>query len=523
MCIGYCEPYKGSENMYFAPYRYQYPYYVAPMPDFRNQLYYQNYSQGVGNLNPYYSSPFPNRQGVMPLSNHRNQPFVRNMEEASIREQSSLSSYKENYAYSLGIQAYIYGYPLVTMERTRQLQSLVKEPNGPAFTASNVFVFYDQLITPDFKDVVSPNVDTLYCLAWLDVTQNPVVLNVPDTNDRYYVMQLLDAWTNTFSSIGRRTTGTGAGKFAIVGPDWKGILPVDVKEVKSPTNTVWILGRILLTGEDDLDNAQAIQKQFTLTSLDGKPPYVIKPANTLLLENKVEDLSALDFYKTMTDLMVLNPTINNTALEKQFEHIGIDLTYGFDANKLDTETIAGLNDAAKDAYQIIENSQEELNQRYSNGWLVYTGLGTYGDEFLKRAYIAFSSLGANVDEEAIYPRTFTDDQGNQLNGKNKYILHFNEDQLPPVEAFWSVTMYGSDFYLVPNEINRYAIADYTQGLKYNDDGSLDIFIQKDRPINNESNWLPAPEGDFNLVLRMYQPAAKVVNGTYQVPGVKRVQ
>jgi hypothetical protein len=493
--------------MYYAPYRYQYPYYVAPMPDFRNQWLYQN----------------PNRQGVVPLSNHRKQPFVSNIEEASMREQSSLSSYRENYAYSLGIQAYIYGYPLVNTERTRQLQSLVKEPYGPAFTVSNEFIFFDELITPDFKDVVSPNVDTLYCIAWLDLTRNPVVLNVPDTNDRYYVMQLLDAWTNTFSSIGRRTTGTGAGKFAIVGPDWKGILPENVQAVKSPTNTVWILGRILVKGEDDLDNAQAIQKQFTLTSLDGKKaPYVIQPANTLLLENKVEDLSSLDFFKTMTDLMILNPTANNTALEKQFEHIGIDITYGFDAGKLDPETITGLNCAAEDAFQIIENSQEELNQRYSNGWMVYTGLGTYGDEFLKRAYIAFSSLGANVDEEAIYPRTFTDDQGNQLNGKNNYILHFNEDQLPPVEAFWSVTMYGPDFYLVPNEINRYAIADYTQGLEYNDDGSLDIYIQKDRPIN-ESNWLPAPEGDFNLVLRMYQPAAKVINGTYEIPGVKRVR
>lgn len=473
---------------------------------------------------PYYSSRFPNRQGVAGFSGHGKQPFVTNNEEASMREKSSLSSYKENYAYSLGIQAYIYGYPLVTMERTRQLQTLVKEPYGPAFTASNVFIYFDQLITPDFKDVVSPNVDTLYCAAWLDLTRSPVVLNVPDTNDRYYVMQLLDAWTNTFSSIGRRTTGTGAGKFAIVGPDWKGILPANVQEVKSPTNTVWILGRILVKGEDDLDNAQAILKQFTLTSLDGKrPPFVKNTANTLLFENKVEELSALYFFKIMTDLMILNPTTNNTALEKQFEHIGINLTYGFNAGKLDPETITGLNNAAKDAFQIIVNSQEELNQRYSNGWMVTTGLGTYGDEFLKRAYIAFSSLGANVDEEAIYPRAFTDDQGKQLNGQYEYIIHFNKDQLPPVEAFWSVTMYGPDFYLVPNEINRYAIADYTPGLEYNDDGSLDIYIQKDRPINNESNWLPAPEGDFNLVLRMYQPAAKVLNGTYEVPGVKRVQ
>lgn len=524
MCIGYWENYRGSEDMYYAPfpYRYQYPY-VAPMPVFRNRLSYQNYPQGVGNLNPFYYSYYPNEQEAVDLSNHRKQPSVNDIEEASIREKRSLSSYRENYAYSLGIQAYIYGYPLVTMERTRQLQSSVKVPDDLTITVSNVFVEYDQLFTPDDKDVVSPNVDTIYSIAWLDLKREPVVLNVPDTNDRYYVMQLMDAWTNNFASIGRRTTGTGAGKFAIVGPDWKGILPSGVEEVKAPTNTVWILGRILVKGEDDLDNARAVQKQFTLTTLyENKNPSVIMPANTLLLENNVEDLSALYFFKTMTDLMILNPTIGNEALEKQFEHIGIDLSFGFDAEKLDTETIAGLNRAAMDAFQIIENSQEALNPRFINGWIVNTGLGIYGDQFLKRAYIAFSGLGANVDEEAIYPRAFTDEQGNQLNGNYKYILHFEKDQLPPVEAFWSITMYGADFFLVPNEINRYAIAEYTTGLEYNEDGSLDIYIQKDRPINNESNWLPAPEGDFNLMLRMYQPAAKVVNGSYEIPGVKRL-
>ncbi len=368
----------------------------------------------------------------------------------------------------------MYGYPLVITERTRQVTTLIKEPNGRAFTVSNEFIYYDQLFTADYKDIVSPNVDTLYFGGFLDLTKNPIVLNVPDTHDRYYVVQLMDAWTNTFSNIGRRTTGTRAGKYAIVGPDWKGILPEDVKEVKSPTNTVWMVGRILVKDEDDLAQARALQKQFTLTTLDGKKAPIIRPANPLLLENKVEDLSALDFFKTMTDLMILNPTINNEALEKQFEHIGINLTYGFDANNLDPETIRGLNRAAKDAFQIIANSEGALNAKIVNGWIVVSGLGTYGNQFLQRAYIAYSGLGANVNEEASAPRTFTDDQGNPLNGKNKYILHFDKDQIPPVEAFWSVTMYGPDFYLVPNEMNRYAIAGHTQGLKYNDDGSLDI-------------------------------------------------
>lgn len=437
----------------------------------------------------------------------------------------SSGSYRENYAYSLGIQAYIYGYPLVVMERTRQLQTLLDSSIQPALTASNVF-FYEQ-ITPEFKDVVTPNVDTVYCAAFLDLSRKPVVLNVPDTNDRYYVMQIMDAYSNTFSSIGRRTTGTKAGKFAIVGPDWKGVLPSELKAVKSPTNTAWLIGRVLAKGKDDMDEAIKILKQFTLTSLDNRSPSVIKPANKLLLENKVEDLSALDFFKTMTDLMILNPTTDNESFEKQFEHIGINRAYGFDASKLDPDTIAGLNRAAADAFLIIANSLEEVDHRFSNGWMIFTGMGAYGDQFLKRAVVAYMGLGANVDEEATCPRTFTDDQGNQLNGEYNYVLHFNKDQLPPVEAFWSVTMYDKDFYLVPNDLQRYAIADYTPGLKYNDDDSLDIYIQKCPPTNYKSNWLPAPkEGsnlDFNLLLRLYQPSAKILNGTYEVPGVKRVR
>ena len=234
----------------------------------------------------------------------------------------------------------------------------------------------------------------------------------------------------------------------------------------------------------------------------------------------VEDLSAMDFFKTMTDLMILNPTTGNESFEKQFEYIGINRTYGFDAGRLDPDIIAGLNRAAKDAFEIISNSLGELNPRFSNGWTIFIGMGAYGDQFLKRAFVAYMGLGANIDEDATCPRTFTDEQGNQLNGKYNYVLHFDKDQLPPVEAFWSVTMYDSDFYLVQNDINRYAIADYTPGLEYNE---LDIYIQYTQPINHKSNWLPAPKDDFNLVLRMYQPSAKVLNGTYEVPGVKRVR
>lgn len=437
-------------------------------------------------------------------------------------KESFFSSYRKKYAYSLGIQAYIYGYPLVLMERTRQLQTKLDSTIQPELTASNVF-FY-KTINPKFKDVVTPNVDTVYGAAFLDLSNNPVVLNVPDTNDRYYVVQIMDAYSNTFSSIGSRTTGTKAGRFAIAGPNWNGALPSGLTVVKSPTNTAWLICRVLSKGKDDVDEATKILKQFTLTTLDGNSsPYVIKPVNKLLLNNKVEDLSAIDFFKTMTDLMILNPTTNNESFEKQFEYIGIDRNYGFDGEKLDQDIITGLKRAAKDAFLIISNSLKEVDHRYSKGWLTYIGMGTYGDEFLKRAFVAYMGLGANLDEDATCPRTFTDEEGNQLNGKNNYILHFNKGQFPPVEAFWSVTMYDSEYYLVENEIDRYAIADYMSDLEFNDDDSLDIYISRSKPKKQEANWLPAPEGDFNLLLRMYQPAAEILNGTYEVLGVKLVR
>lgn len=271
-----------------------------------------------------------------------------------VQQDNFFDTSRENYAYSLGILAYIYGYPLVLMERTRNLQTRINTTIQPALTASNVL--FHEPISSEFKDGVTPNVDTVYSAAWLDLSQNPVVLIVPDTNDRYYLVQIMDAYSNTFSSIGRRTTGTKAGKFAIVGPDWKGTLPSGLEAVKSPTNTAWLLVRVLYEGKDDEEEAMRILNLFNLTSLDEMSSlHIVKPADRLLFENKVEDLNAMDFFKTMTDLMIQNPVTDYEPYVNQFKHIGIDLTYGFDADKFDPDTITGLELAARDAFVIISN------------------------------------------------------------------------------------------------------------------------------------------------------------------------
>jgi len=213
-----------------------------------------------------------------------------------MQEDRRLGLYREKNAYSLGIQADIYGYALVKMERTRQLQTILNPSTQPALAASNV-LFY-KTVDPAFRDVVTPNVDTVYCSAWLDLSQKPVVFSVPDTAGRYYVVQITDAYSNTFASIGRRTTGTKAGRFAIVGPDWKGVLPPGLQAVQSPTNTAWLIGRVLSKGKDDEEQATQILRQIRLTWLDESSPQVLKPVNRLLYDSKVEDLCAMDFFKT---------------------------------------------------------------------------------------------------------------------------------------------------------------------------------------------------------------------------------
>lgn len=347
------------------------------------------------------------------------------------------------------------------------------------------------------------------------------MLNVPDTNDRYYTVQLLDAWTNTFANIGRRTTGTKAGKFVIVGPHWQGTLPSGIKKLQSPTDTVWALGRILVKGENDLPEAQSLQGKFTLTTLKGKRATIKQKRNQLLSTTTVEELSMMDFINELNEGLRQNPpSKKEQAILQQFKPIGIDPSLENPLKDMNQETINGLNKAAKDAINIIRFSNTQLKPEGS--WQYNYDIGTYGFDYLLRAAVAYSGLGANIIEESMYVRTFVDENGDKLNGKNKYVIHFEKGKLPNVEAFWSLTLYNSSFFLVKNPIKRYAVGDRTEGLRYNADGSLDIYIQHSPPAGKELNWLPAPEGDFNLIMRLYQPGFAILNGSYKLPPVKKV-
>ncbi len=426
--------------------------------------------------------------------------------------------------------AYVYGYPLVLMDVTRARMTNVPSSSGhaaPMGQFANIRAFPDAT----FVDVVSPNADTLYSSAWLDLKQEPIVLSVPDTHGRYYLMPMLDAWTNVFASPGKRTTGTAKGDYAITGPGWSGTLPAGVKEIKSPTNMVWIIGRTQTNGKADYAAVHAIQDGYKLTPLSawGKP--YTPPAN-LPTDPKidmkaapVDTVAAMDaatFFNRLAMLMKDNPpSAADAPMVARLASIGIvpGQPFNLDRNGNGTGIPDGVDDGKK---RVIELGRDPGNARLVNGWSISTGdMGTYGTNYRARAAVAWVGLGANLMADAVYPMSRIDADANPFNGAYKYVLHFDKGQTPPANAFWSLTMYNEKQAFVANPINRYAIGDRDK-MKFNKDGSLDIYIQHDSPGNvKESNWLPANAGDFNLIMRIYWPKETVLKGAWTPPPVKK--
>ena len=439
---------------------------------------------------------------------------------------------QEAQAFALGVQAYVYGYPLVEMERTRRLTTAVSEPDQKGRAPVNNFGHIADLADAKFRDVVTPNNDTIYSIGWLDLSEQPLVLHVPDMKGRYYVFELLDAYSNNFENIGRRKYGTNEANYAIVGPGWSGTLPAGVKRIDSPSNTVWIIGRTLVGGREDLPSVHALQKQYALAPLSAygaraasvgagsaETKWTTDPRTLAGLAQTPEGLA---FFEMLGDVLRANPPEEQeAALVSQFEQIGLSAERGFRKNELSPAALAGLLRAIPVAQRLIDEKVKRVGETI-NGWLLNPETGRYGYDYLLRAAIAKKGLGALVPEEALYPIADVDGDGNQLTGAHRYVLRFDKGQTPPVDAFWSITMYGSDRFLVDNPMDRYSIGDRTQGLKYEEDGSLNIYIQQEAPEGNESNWLPAPAGDFYVVLRLYEPKKAALDGTYRIPPIRRV-
>ncbi|MGQ3302377.1 DUF1254 domain-containing protein [Reyranella sp.] len=432
----------------------------------------------------------------------------------------------------LATDAYVYGYPLVTMEMTRRIMTNVAAPAGTRAPMGQ-FARIREYPTAAFRDVTAPNADTLYTIAWADVGKEPWVLSLPDMKGRYYLFPMLDGWTSVFQVPGSRTTGTGAQTYAITGPGWKGTLPAGVKEYKSPTSLVWMLGRIYCTGTpEDYAAVHALQDQCKLVPLSAWGKDYTPPAATVdpkvdmktAVREQVNALDAVSYFTLLAELMKTNPpTPADAAAVARFARIGLVPGQDFDKSKLDADFVARIPHIAFD--RIMLQLKLGKSVKNVNGWLYDTVTGLYGTDYLNRALVTAIGLGANRPQDAIYPMSMKDANGSDYDGKNKYVMRFAKGQLPPVKGFWSLTMYDADFFFVANPINRYSIS-ARQKLKANADGSTDLYIQNESPgADKESNWLPAPKGKFQLMLRLYWPTEtppSIINGTWSPPPAKKV-
>ena len=438
----------------------------------------------------------------------------------------------EEEAVRLGVEAVVYGFPLVIVDVTKRVQTNLEQPDHSGHAPVNQFSHFIKYPTAAYKDVVRINVDTLYSFAWIDVSKEPIILSVPDTNDRYYLMPIIDAWTNVFASPGKRTTGTKEGHFAIVGPNWNGALPTGVKELKASTNIAIIAGRTQANGPAEYEAVHAIQKQYKLTPLSAFGTSYTPPKGEVdsRLDTKtppidqVAKMSAEQFFKNLAILLKQNPPpAADAQVVARFAQIGIVPGQDFDMSKLDSVTAKAIEKSVQTTLAKLQEAAKKTG-RPVNGWRIPPmNLANFGTAYGERAVVALVGLGANLPQDAMYPSTFVDTDDNPLSGKNSYVVHFDKGQTPPAKAFWSMTMYDKESFLVDNPINRYNLAGWMR-LKYNENGSLDLYLQKDSPgQDKESNWLPAPDGEFSVTLRIYWPDEFALNGKWLPPAVKRLK
>jgi hypothetical protein len=426
-------------------------------------------------------------------------------------------------------EAYVYLYPLIMMDVTRKQFINVDPKVNPIGAPANTFAHLRAFPTADLRAVVRPNFDTLYSSAWLDLTQGPVIVSTADTGGRYFMLPMLDMWTDVFAAPGTRTYGTSAANFAVVPPGWTGSLPKDVERIDAPTPHVWIIGRTQTNGVKDYDAVHKVQDGFRITLLGdwGKTPRKVEQHIDPTVDTKTEPLKQVSsmraavFFSYGAELLKQNPPhITDWSILARLKRIGLERGKSFDATKVTTDVLE-LGAAA--GLKLMREKQPTI-ARVTNGWIMNTDtMGVYGDFYLKRAIIAMAGLGANQPEDAVYPMNVADADDTPVTGENKYVLHFNKDELPPVNAFWSLTMYDAEGFQVANPLNRFALGD-RDALAFNADGSLDLYIQNEKPsADKESNWLPAPKsGTLGMTMRLYAPKPEVVDGRWNPPVLKRI-
>lgn len=420
--------------------------------------------------------------------------------------------------------AYLYGYPLVIMEETRKASSI--------HNRSNYLIHQREFPDSDFRAVVRPNVDTLYSFVWFDLKDAPHIISMPDTGDRYYVLPFMDAWTNVFESVGTRTTGNKRQEVMIVGPDFKGDAPAGITSlVKSPTNMVWMIARIQTNNKADIENVADVQQNMAVTSLNAWIKGERSMGGLGVKNNlpKVKPMGIVDsmapevFFNQLNSLMAeqLPLADDKNELEK-FAHLHIAPGEHFNLSDLNVIQRWAVKFSIKATKDKIRSIVQEKNPN-ENGWSHMLNIGKYGTNYPLRSVISRFGLGALEPIEASYPNSDVDADGEVYDGSMyRYVMNFPADKLPPVSAFWSLTLYDQEGFMSPNNIDRYSIGDRSN-LKFNSDGSLTLYIQHEPPVQGTNNWLPTPNGPFNLLMRLYLVDESYLSGEWNIPAITKVQ
>jgi len=433
------------------------------------------------------------------------------------------------------VEAYLYGYPLVTFDMVRTQNTNVAE-SGAENAPMGQLIKMRTYPAVDNHCCAAPNADTLYTMAWFNLSKEPWLVSAPDMGDHYYMLPFLDGWSEVIHVVSQPLNGGGAQTYAITGPDWTGTLPEGVVEVKSPTAMVWMLGRIYSTGtEADYAEVHALQDAFDLRPLsawgqDWTPPKgEVDPAVDMktAVRTQVNSLSAEAYFDRLAKLMALNPPkAEDEEMVIRMKALGIVPGQDFDPGKLRFLTRELLGTVPKRAQLRAGIRLKRTDTK--NGWLYFKdGVGNWGTDYELRAMANLLGPGWNRPSDAIYPISQHDAHGHEYDGaKYNYVIRFAPGQLPPAKGFWSLTLYDKDMFFVSNSINRYAVGSHT-ALRPNADGSIHIHIQAISPgTDKEANWLPAPKGQFQLVLRLYDPAKtapSILDGSWTPPSVERVE
>ena len=433
---------------------------------------------------------------------------------------------------SIASDAYIYGYPLVTMDMTRKQMCNVATPDADHAPMGQL-IKMRTYPTADFRTAAGPNADTLYTMVWLDVSIEPWVFSIPDMGDRFYIMPMLSGYNEVFQVSGSRATGGKAQKYVITGPGWSGKLPEGLAEVKSPTGLVWICGRIYCTGTpEDYKATHAVQNEYSVVPLSsyGKS-YEPLPGEVdanfdmkTSVRKQVDDMDIYTFFNYLAKLLKTNPPkAEDAPLVSRMAKIGLVPGQDFDPSKLNLLDKEAIRAIPKTSLLKMAHRLKEV--KTVNGWLYFTKeAGSYGTDYLLRAAVTLIGPAGNLPQDAIYPLSEKDENDKEYNGaEHNYVIHFDKGQAPPVKGFWSLTMYDKDLFFVPNALNRYNLSQRNK-FNTNADGSVDLYLQAESPgKDKEANWLPAPKGKFIPMLRLYWPTDQppsILDSTWKPPPLR---